>query len=148
APGDFEAEQILPFGPARVKERDLAARRFEQQEAVVLDGHVPEVGGRRAAHTGEIAEEPAREIDQVHALVDQLAAARALGLGSPLAVVAGASAMAVAAADEHQVAESAALEDLACFAKGTVITVIEAHPHEGGGARDAIQFRGAAGARF
>ena len=35
-----------------------------------------------AGDVGEVAEEPARQVDQVHALVEQLAAARARGIGA------------------------------------------------------------------
>ena len=47
------------------------------------------------------------EIEQVHALVDQLTAAGALGLGAPLEVVAGPAAVAVARPQVHQLAVGA-----------------------------------------
>ena len=80
----------------------------------------------RAADAGKVAEEPARKIDQVGALVDQFAAAGDRGVGAPFAVVAGASAVAVAAADEHHFAQRAGFEDLARLAEGAVKAVIEA----------------------
>ena len=50
----------------------------------------------------ELAQEPACEVDEMHALIDEFAAAGELGIGAPLAVVADAAAVAVARADEHQ----------------------------------------------
>jgi hypothetical protein len=79
-----------------------------------------------AVDDGELAEEPAGEVDEVDALVDQLAAAGERGVGAPLAVVAAAAAVAVAAAQEHQRAERAGVEELAGFLRAGVEAVIVA----------------------
>ena len=51
-----------------------------------------------------------REVEQVHALVDQLAPARPLGIGAPLAVISGPAAVAVTAAHVHQLAVRARVD--------------------------------------
>ncbi len=61
-------------------------------------------------HIAERPQEPAGKINQVHPLIDQFAAAGPDGIGSPLAVVAESSAVAVASADEHQRAERARID--------------------------------------
>ena len=53
----------------------LTSRRAQAEEGVVVDLHVPKRRGGVALDRREIAEKPACEIDQVHALVDELAAA-------------------------------------------------------------------------
>ena len=82
---DLEGEQVLPLGAARVQPGDLPGRRLQQQEAVVLDRHLPEERRDVAAHLGEVAGEPASQVDQVDALVEQLAAAGDLRIGAPFA---------------------------------------------------------------
>ena len=81
-----------------MEEGYLAAGGFEEEETVVFDGHIPEVGAGAAADAGEIAEEPAGEVDEVGALVEQFAAAGKSRIGAPFALVAGTAAVAVAAA--------------------------------------------------
>ena len=54
------------------------------------------------------SQQPVAEIEQVHALVDELAAAGELGPGAPLALVAEPPAMPIAGAEVHQVAVSSA----------------------------------------
>ena len=100
-----------------------------------------------ALHFREIAEEPAGEIDQMHALVDQFAAAGEFRIGAPFPLVAGPAAVAVAAANEHQFAEGAAIEDLACFAEGAMIAVVEADADEGAGALGAARTQSSSAAR-
>ena len=80
--------------------------------------------------TAKIAEKPARQIDQVHALIDQFAAAGLLRVRAPLLLVADAAAVAVAAAHEHQVAERACVEQLAGLAERGMIAMVEADAHE------------------
>ena len=53
----------------------------------------------------EVAQVPAGEVDEMYALVEQLAAAGQGGVGPPFAVVADASAVSVSAAEEHQRAD-------------------------------------------
>ena len=82
----------------------------------------------------KIAEEPAGEIDQVRALVDQFAAAGERRVGAPFAIVAGSSAVTIAAADKHHLAQRAAFKDLARPAECAVIAVIEADADQRSGA--------------
>lgn len=74
----------------------------------------------------ELTEIPAGEVDEVHALIDELAAAGELRVGAPLAVVALAAAVAVAAAEKHQRPERAAVDERAGFLQGRVKTMIVA----------------------
>ena len=75
---------------------------------------------------GEFAEEPAGEIDEMDALIDEFATAGKDGIGAPLAVVALASPVAVAGAEKHERAEDAGIEELAGFLEGGVEAVIVA----------------------
>src|SRR5690606_27801573 len=119
------------------------------KEGVAVDGHVPEVGGGKPLDGRERSEEPAGEIDQVDALIDELTAARPRAIGAPFPVVADAPAVSVASAHEHQGAQHAAIHDLARLLQRGMITVIEpdAHaPARGRRARDEnIDLRNAPG---
>ena len=89
----------------------------------------------------------------MNALVEQLAAAGDLGLRPPLLVVPDASAVAVAAADEHQRTELPGGEHLARLLKRGVVAVVEAdlHAHAaafGGGDRARSSSSGARAAGF
>jgi len=90
-------------------------------------------GGGVAFDRRKIAEKPPGEVDQVHALVDQFAAAGEGGIGAPLTVVALAAAVAVAGAEEHKRAEGAGFEEFAGFLEGGVETVIIADADAGAG---------------
>src|SRR6185369_17851823 len=70
---------------------------------------------------------PAGEVDEMDALVQQLASARDLGAGPPLALVARTAAMAVTRAQVHQWAQLAAHQELTRAAQGGVESVVEAH---------------------
>ena len=74
-----------------------------------------------------------REVEQVHALVDQLAAAGARRVGAPLAVVAEAAAVPVAAAQVHQLAVLARADLAAARAEARVEAVVEADLDEPSG---------------
>ena len=107
---------------------------------------------RETLDLGEIAEKPARQIDQMRPLVDQLAAARLGRIGAPFAVVADPPAMAVARAQEHQRAERAGGHEVVRLLQGAVVAMIEADPHETaiGGSRfgEARKLGGAARRRL
>ena len=81
-------------------------------------------------------------------LVDELSAARNRGVRAPFLVVADASAMPVATADEHQFAENSGGDDLFRLAEGPVVTMIESdmnvHPFFVPGGEDRIELRGEA----
>ena len=102
-------------------------RGLEQHEAVVVDRHVPEVGMREAVDFDEFAEKPARQIDEMNALIDQFAAAGALRLSAPLAVIAQAAAVAVAGPHEHQRTQYSGIDRAPGLLKCPVIAVIEAN---------------------
>ena len=65
----------------------------------------------RPCDAREVAQKPARQIDEVHALIDQFTTARDGRIGAPLALVAGPAAMSVAAANKDQRADGARIED-------------------------------------
>src|SRR5439155_8550261 len=132
--GNLEGEQVLPFRPTGVQKRNLAARGFEEQKAIVLYRHVPEVGVGTPLDAGEVAQEPAREVDQVRPLVDQLPASGNSRLGTPFPIVARTPAMAVPAADEHHLAQRARFEDLAGLAKRPMVAMVESNSDQRPGA--------------
>ena len=70
----------------------------------VVDRQVPEIGRCETLDVGEVAQEPAGEVDQVWSLVDELAAAGQGRVGAPFPIVADPPAVAVSGAKEHQVA--------------------------------------------
>ena len=104
----------------------MAGGGAEAEERVVVDLHVPEGRGGVALHSGEFAEEPAGEIDEMDALIDEFAAAGKDGIGAPLAVVALASPVAVAGAEKHERAEDAGTEEFAGFLEGGMEAMIVA----------------------
>src|SRR3974390_3441208 len=60
-------------------------------------------------------------------LVDKLSPARHRGVRAPFPIVADASAMSVAAADEHQLAENSGRNEFFRFTQGSVVSMIEPH---------------------
>ncbi len=85
------------------------------------------------------------EVEQVHPLVDELTAARPRRVGAPLALVAEAAAVAVSAAEVHQLAVLARVHLGGGAREPRVEAVVEAHLHERdgvlGGARSARRSR-------
>lgn len=104
----------------------MAGGGAEAEERVVVDLHVPEGRGGVALHSGKFSEEPAGEIDEMDALIDEFATAGKDGIGAPLAIVAHASTVAVAGAEKHEWAEDAGIEELAGFLEGGVEAMIVA----------------------
>jgi hypothetical protein len=100
----------------------------------------------------EIAEKPAGEVDEVHALIDEFAAAGEGGIGAPLAVVAFATAVAVAGAEEHEGPEGTSFEEFAGFLKGGVEAVVVADADTGssfgGGGLEGAELGGVEGTGF
>ena len=149
---DFEGEEVFPLGAGDVEEGGLPGGGAEVEEGVIIDLHVPKIGGGVAFDGGEIAEEPAGEVDEVDALVDELAAAGEGGIGAPFAVVAAAAAVAVAGAHEHEGAEHALVEEGAGFLQGRVVAVVVAEADFGAGGGgdggDVAELGGVEGAGF
>ena len=77
-------------------------------------------------HVRELAQEPARQIDEVNALVEQLAAAGDRRIGAPLLVVAEAAAVPVACPDEHQRTEHARIEQRVRLLERRMVAMVEA----------------------
>ena len=103
----------------------LPACAAQRHEAIVVGLHIPEQCRHRCVVDGQVAEKPARQIDQVRALIDQLAAAGNRGLRAPFFLIADASAVAIARADEHQRTEHAGVDDLPRLLKAGVEAMIE-----------------------
>ena len=101
----------------------------QQHEGIVINRHVPEERVRKAFHVNEVAKKPAREIDQMHALIDDLSAARQFWIRAPLALVSDASTVPIPAAHEHHVADRAGLEQLVSLPERRMVTMIESDPH-------------------
>src|SRR6266851_2198966 len=64
-----------------------------------------------AANLAPVTEEPASQVNQVNTLIDQLATSGELGVGSPLTIVAHASAMPVASPDKHEWTQHSGIKD-------------------------------------
>ena len=124
------------------------ARGFEQGKAVVFDGPVPEEGADVAGDVGEIAEEPAGEVDEVDALVEHFAAAGDGGVAAPFLLHAEPAAVAVAAADEHERADAAGVDDLAGLAQRGMEAVVEADFHDDARLGAAAAMTGRSSAAF
>src|SRR6266481_4075818 len=107
APHDLEHEQVLPFGPGGVQPGHPLLFSSECEKAIVLHGSLPEIGRRSTVGQVELAEKPARQVDQVRALIDQFAAAGNLRLEAPFLLVADAPSVPVAAANEQQRSDAA-----------------------------------------
>src|SRR5205823_5982930 len=93
---------------------------------------------------GEIAEEPTGEIDEMHALVDELAATGERFIRAPFFFIAEAPAVSVARADEHKRPDGAGVDKLARFLQREMVAVVKAHADEAlmlcGSDDDGIQF--------
>ena len=96
---DLEREEVLPLRPARVEHRPGAGLALaEDHDGVVLDVHRPERGAEQRAVKRQRPEQRVAQVEQVHPLVDELAAAGPRAVGPPLALVADPAAVPVAAA--------------------------------------------------
>ena len=85
---ELEGKHVLPFRAAGMQESHLLLGRLQQEEGIVVDRHIPEESVGRAVDFGDVTQEPARQIDQMNPLIDQLAAARDCRVRPPLLVVA------------------------------------------------------------
>ena len=132
--------------------RGLTCRRAQAEEGVIVDLHVPKRRGGVALDRREISEEPAGQIDQMHALVDEFAAAGERGIGAPLAVVAFAASMAVTRTQKHERPEGARFKESSGFLEGGMKTVVVADAHAGagfgGGGLDSAELSGVESAGF
>src|SRR6266568_6658229 len=100
----------------------------------------------------EIAQEPARQIDEMNPLVDQFATSGKFRHGTPFLVIAKPAAMSVTGPHEHHFTQRAAVKNLASSTQGAVIPVVEADAHARTGAigcgAHSIELRGAARSRL
>ncbi len=81
----------------------------------------------KTAHIDEFAEKPARQINEMNALVDQLSAPDFLRLGAPFVGVTGPAAVSIAGPKEQQGTQTSCIDQVSCLAKGPMIPVIETH---------------------
>src|SRR5437879_9209832 len=112
-----------------MKPRRLALCVPQAQKRIVIDRHVPEIRSGVSFHNREIAEENSSQIDQVHPLVDQLAAARKLGVRPPFPIVANAAALPVTCPHKHERTERAGIEDFARLEKGWMVAMVITNSH-------------------
>src|SRR5437016_7277069 len=113
-----------------MQESHLAGPCPQQKEGIVLHRHFPEKCSGAPLHVRKLPQKPARQIDEMQSLIDGFAAARNFWNGAPFFLVARPAAVAISPSDEHQLAQNTAIQDLPRLAKGPVVPVIEAYPHQ------------------
>jgi hypothetical protein len=99
---------------------------FEQGEGIVFDLHLPVGRPGDAENLLEVSHQPAHEVDHVHALVEELAAAAQGPVGAPFLVVAGPPAVAVPAAEIENPADRRLLNLFLRPVEGRMVPVVEA----------------------
>src|SRR6185437_12028515 len=80
-----------------------------------------------AVNIDEIAEKPARQIDEMNALIEQFAAAGDGRIGTPFAVVTEAAAVPVAGADVQQWSQFAGVMDRPSLEECRMKAMVKAH---------------------
>src|SRR5205814_2322697 len=80
---------------------------------------------REPLDVDEVSKQPAGEVDQMHALIDELTAACNSRIRPPFPLVSKASAMAIATAHEHQLSKRAIVEELSCLLQRRMVAMIE-----------------------
>src|SRR5713226_1380368 len=125
---DFDPEAVAtPFAPTRLELGDAALRVLEQGEGVVLAAlETPHVAGAKAFHLGDLAEEVARQVEYVDAVVQQRAAAHHFDVVHPGMREFAAAGMPGIAADVVQLADAAGIEDAPGGDNGGIEAVVEA----------------------
>src|SRR5712691_1794563 len=123
---NLEREKVLPLRPTGVQAGHLPIGCAQGTERVVFHRRVPERASQHRKHLAEFTEKPAKQIQSVNALVEQLAAATLSAVGAPLLLIAGAPAVAVAAAEKYQPADAAGSSQRVRFPQRRVVSVIEA----------------------
>src|SRR5688572_18920581 len=108
----------------------LSRVRAKREKGIVVNRHLPEVRRRHAIDVREVAEKPAREIDEMHTLIDQLTAARLGWVRSPFCVVSGASSVSVSGTHKHQRSNRPFVHQRACPLQRGVIAMIETDVHK------------------
>jgi hypothetical protein len=84
----------------------------------------------KPAYFTEIAQKPARQIDQVDPLIDRFSAAGEGGICAPFLLISDPPAVPVTAPDEHHFPKGAGFEQFVGLPQRGMISVIEADPHE------------------
>src|SRR5580704_3706616 len=97
----FEGEQVLPFGATHLQPGGLSSGSAQTEKRIVIYRHVPKVGSRVSVNRRKFAHKRGREIDKMHALVNQLAASTQFGVRSPFPVIANTPAVAISGTNEH-----------------------------------------------
>ena len=80
----------------------------------------------------EVSQEPTRQVNQVHALVQQLSASSYLSVRPPFALVTQTAAMPIAASKKHERAQRSRVDYLPRFRYSWMIAMVEAYVYEGG----------------
>src|SRR5205814_3413048 len=99
----LEGKEILPFGAADVEKGGRIPRGSQQEKGVVVDRHLPEIRVSKSLDAREVAEEPARQVDQMDPLIDELATPGQVRIGPPLRFVPDSTAVSVPTAHEHEI---------------------------------------------
>ena len=103
----------LPFG------------RLEHREGIVFDFYGPRIRPCISEDVDEFPHEPSEQIDDMDALVEQLAAAADLPIRAPLLFIARPAAMAVNASNEIQLSQLALLDQAFCLPDRGMVAMIE-----------------------
>ena len=69
---NLQAEHVFPLTAADLQPGGVAGGIAQADKGVVVDRHVPEIGGGMPFHRGEVAQKDPGQIDQMHTLIDQL----------------------------------------------------------------------------
>src|SRR5262249_13195019 len=90
---------------------------------------IPKESVSKSLNRGEITEEPAGQVNQMRALINELAAACKLGIGPPLPVIADPSAVTVKTADKHQLPDGTGIDEFTCLAHRAMKAVVDPDAH-------------------
>src|SRR5712692_4833581 len=84
----------------------------------------------KSVNFAEIAKEPASQINDVHALIDQFTAARHLRLGPPFLVVSEAPAVPVARPQKHQSPKRTGIDNPPGLTKSAVVARVKSYAYQ------------------
>src|SRR5258708_30899913 len=106
----------------------------------------------KALEVGKVSKKPARQVDQVYALIDQLTPNGERRVATPFLFIAFAASMPVAAAHKHQLREFSLSHQLPGFHKCRMIPMVKSDSHLHAAVLNSldqrVQLRDIAGRRF
>src|SRR5689334_14852291 len=101
----------------------LSGFGLKKKERVILHRHIPEICGRASCDELQIAEEPAREVEQVHPLINRLPPSGDVWNRAPLPIVSDAATVPIARTYEEEIREHAGIVDFPRLSERSVIPV-------------------------